>query len=150
MASTFTSILLHVVFSTKNRTNLIAPDIETRLYHYVGGIASNLECRQLGIGGTRNHVHILASMSKKITVVEFLEVLKKESSKWVKTQGPLFEDFYWQDGYGAFSIGQSGVDALRVYIANQKTHHEAVSFEEEFLELLRKYDIPYDERYIWR
>ena len=76
-------------------------------------------------------------MSKKITVVDFLEVVKKESSKWVKTQGPMFDGFYWQEGYGAFSIGQSGVAALRRYIANQKKHHQTVSFEEEFLELLR-------------
>jgi putative transposase len=150
MASTFTSVLLHIVFSTKNRANLIAPDIEPNLYNYIGGIASNLGCRQLCIGGTRNHVHMLVSMSKKVTVVEFLEVVKKESSKWVKTQGPLYDLFYWQDGYGAFSIGQSGVENLRAYIANQKQHHQTLSFEEEFLELLNKYGMPYEERYIWR
>ncbi len=150
MASTYTSILLHIVFSTKNRVNLIAPEIEPKLHNYMAGIVSNLECRQLCAGGTRNHVHLLVSMSKKITVVDFFEVLKKESSKWVKTQGALFDGFYWQEGYGAFTIGQSGVAALRKYIANQKKHHEAVSFEEEFLELLRRYEIPYDERHIWR
>jgi putative transposase len=138
-----------MVFSTKNRAHLIAPDIETKLYHHMGGITSNLGCRQLCIGGTSNHVHMLVSMSKKVTGIEFLEVAKKESSKWVKTLGP-FSSFYWQDGYGTFSIGQSGVDALRACIANQKEHHKTVSFEEEFLELLRKYQLPYDERYIWR
>ncbi len=150
MASTFTSILLHIVFSTKDRANLIAPAIESKLHHYIGGIVSNLDCRLLEIGGTANHVHLLVSMAKSITVVALLEVVKKESSKWVKTQGSQFGCFYWQEGYGAFSIGQSGVEGLRSYVTNQKVHHEAVSFEEELLALLKKYNIPFDERYIWR
>ena len=85
MATTFTRILLHVVFSTRNRANLIAPDIETRLHHYMSGIVTNLQCHPLAIGGTANHVHMLISMAKAVTVVELMEVVKKESSKWVKT-----------------------------------------------------------------
>jgi len=150
MATTFTRILLHVVFSTKNRANLIAPDLETRLLHYMSGIVTNLQCHLLAVGGTANHVHMLISMAKAVTIVELMEVVKKEASKWVKTQGPQFSGFYWQDGYGAFSIGESGVAALRAYIENQKEHHRTVSFEDEFLNFLSKYNVPYDERYIWR
>jgi len=150
MATTFTRILLHVVFSTKNRANLIAPAIETPLHHYIRGIVTNLQCHLLGIGGTADHVHMLVSMAKAVTVVELMEVVKKESSKWVKTQGSPFASFYWQEGYGAFSIGESGVDALRAYIDNQKEHHRTVSFEDEFLKFLSKYNVPYDERYLWR
>jgi putative transposase len=150
MATTFTSLLLHITFSTKNRAHLIAAEIEPKLHAYLGGIAGNLESPVLCIGGTSNHVHMLVSLSKKVTVVDFLETVKKESSKWMKTQGVCFHSFYWQEGYGAFSIGQSGVDALKAYIGNQKQHHQATTFEEEFLALLRKYNIPFDERYIWR
>jgi REP element-mobilizing transposase RayT len=105
--------------------------------------------RLLAIGGMPDHVHLLVSMSKKESAVKLMEVVKKDSSKWIKTQGPSFADFYWQEGYGAFSIGQSGVAALKAYIANQGEHHRRMSFQEEFLNLLKKYQVVYDERYIW-
>jgi putative transposase len=136
MATTFTSILLHVVFSTKNRAHLIASDIEPRLHAYIGGIGTRLGSPPVCLGGTSNHVHMLASLSKKVTLVEFVEAVKKDSSKWMKTQGACFSSFYWQEGYGAFSIGQSGVEALRAYIVNQKQHHRETTFEQEFLALL--------------
>jgi putative transposase len=150
MATTFTSILLHCIFSTKNRAALILPEIETQLHRYIGGIVGNHQCRQLCIGGTANHLHMLVSMSKNVTIVELMEDVKKDSSKWIKTQGPRFADFHWQEGYAALSIGESGVAALRSYIANQPQHHQQTSFEEELLLFLQKYGIPYDERYIWR
>jgi putative transposase len=150
MATTFTSILLHCIFSTKNRAALILPEIETQLYRYIGGIAANHGCRQLCAGGTANHVHMLVSMSKNVTIVELMEDVKKDSSKWIKTQGQRFADFYWQEGYAALSIGESVVATLRSYIADQKKHHQQTSFEEELLRFLQKYGIPYDERYIWR
>ena len=150
MGATFTSILLHVVFSTKNRRNLIAADFEDPLYGYVGGILRNQDCRLLCAGGTANHAHLLISMAKDVKVVDMVEAVKRESSKWVKTQGAGMSRFYWQEGYGAFSIGQSGVERLQTYIRRQKQHHGTVSFQDEFLALLAKYRIPYDERYIWR
>jgi putative transposase len=150
MATTFTSILLHCIFSTKNRAALIRPDTETQLYNYIAGIVSNHQCRQLCIGGTGNHVHMLVSMSKHVTIVELMEDVKKDSSKWIKTQAGSSADFYWQEGYAALSIGESGVPALRDCIANQKQHHQQTSFEDEFLLFLRKYGIQHDERYIWR
>jgi putative transposase len=150
MATTFTSILLHCIFSTKNRVPLILPEIEDQLHAYMGGIVANHRCRLLCMGGTANHVHMLVSMSKNLTVVELLEEVKKDSSKWIKTQGPAFADFYWQEGYAAFSIGASGVAGLRRYCAAQKRHHQHTTFEEELVLFLEKYGIPYDERYIWR
>jgi REP element-mobilizing transposase RayT len=149
MASTFTTILLHIVFSTKNRANLIAADVQPKLHDYLAGIVNNLACRLLAIGGTANHVHMLVSLSKAASVVSLMETVKKESSKWVKTQGPGFGDFYWQQGYGAFSIGQSAVDSLRRYIARQPEHHRTVSFEDELRTMLRKYNMPFDERYMF-
>ena len=105
MASTYTRILLHLVFSTKNRANLIAEEVEPRLYAYFGGILDNQSSRLLAAGGTANHVHLLVSLGKALTVTALLEALKKDSSKWIKTLAASYADFYWQDGYGAFSIG---------------------------------------------
>ncbi len=150
MAQTFTSLLMHVVFSTKDRADLIPAPLESKLYAYLGGITQNQSGRLLAAGGTANHVHLLVSHSKTVSLADYMENLKKDSSKWIKTQDPRCRTFRWQDGYGAFTIGQSNVAALKRYIATQKDHHREVSFQEEFLNILRKYGIPYDDRYIWR
>jgi REP element-mobilizing transposase RayT len=96
-----------------------------------------------------DHVHLLFRLGRKRSLAEIVEEVKKSSSKWIKTKGPQYKDFYWQSGYGAFSIGQSGIDALKAYIANQKEHHRKKTFQEEFREFLAKYQIEYDERYVW-
>lgn len=149
MAQTLTSLLVHVIFSTKNRADLIPPEIEPKLHAYLGGIAKGKGCVALGIGGTANHVHLLVSMSKNLALSDLMEDLKKDSSKWIKTQAAGLGDFYWQEGYGAFSIGQSGVGDLKDYIAGQHERHRSVSFREEFVAFLRKYDVRFDERYVW-
>lgn len=150
MAQTFTSLLLHIVFSTKDRADLIPAAVEPNLYAYFGGITENQGGRLLAAGGTANHVHLLVSHSKTNALSDYMENLKKDSSKWIKTQDARCRAFRWQDGYGAFTIGQSNVAVLRRYIATQKEHHRKVSFQEEFLTILRKYGISYDDRYIWR
>jgi REP element-mobilizing transposase RayT len=149
MATTFTRLLVHIVFSTKNRTELIKPEIEADLYAYMKGIAKNHDSPVLAINGTADHVHLLVSLSKGVAVAVLLENLKKDSSVWIKTQGPQYKRFYWQEGYGAFTIGESAVAALKQYIANQKAHHRKISYKEELLNLLKKYQIDYDERYLW-
>ncbi len=149
MATTFTKILIHFVFSTKNRAPLITPDIEPRLHAYMRGIAKNHESPVISMNGTSDHVHMLISMSKKIAVATLMEEVKRDSSSWIKKQGEEFSGFYWQEGYGAFSIGESGVEGVSEYIENQKKHHARTTFKEEFLMLLKKYKIDYDERYIW-
>jgi len=149
MAQTFVSLLVHVVFSTKNRADLITPEIEPELFAYMSGILNNHESRSLAINGTANHIHMLISQSKKIALSDLIAEVKKSSSKWIKTKSAKFVDFYWQDGYGAFSIGQSNVAALKQYIARQKDRHRRGSFEQEFIKLLKKYEVEYDEKYIW-
>ena len=149
MASTFTKILVHFVFSTKNRMPTVAPAVEPGLHAYMVGISRNLECWTLAINGMPDHIHMLVSLSKKISVVTFMEEVKRDSSRWMNKEHPQRETFRWQDGYAGFSIGESGVEPLKVYIANQKKHHERKSFQEELLELLKKYHVEYDERYIW-
>jgi len=150
MAQTLVSLLVHIIFSTKNRANLITPAIEPELYKYISGTLRNMESPCLKIGGTANHLHLLVSQSKNIALAFLLEELKKSSSKWIKHQDASFRSFQWQEGYGAFTIGQSNVAALKRYIELQKNHHRRRSFEEELLGLLKKYGVEYDEQYIWR
>jgi len=149
MAQTLVCLRVHVIFSTKDRRPLITPEVEPELYAYMAGTAKNLESRSLATGGTSNHVHLLLSQSKNIALSHLMEEIKKSSSKWIKTKGATLRSFSWQDGYGAFTIGQSQVDALKRYIAGQKERHKKLTFEEELVTLLKKYEVEYDERYIW-
>jgi REP element-mobilizing transposase RayT len=149
MPQSLANILIHIVFSTKNRVPLITPAIESELYPYLGSIFHGCKSPSLAIGGTADHVHVLCSLHRSMDVATLLEQIKSDSSRWIKTKGPQFADFYWQSGYGAFSIGQSGVGALKAYIANQKEHHRSVTFQEEYRLFLKKYEIEYDERYMW-
>ena len=149
MAQTLVCLRVHAVFSTKNRRPMITADIEPELYAYLGGVMKNLESHCLAAGGTDNHVHLLISQSKNMALSKLMEEIKKSSSKWMKTKGPGLRTFGWQEGYGAFTIGQSQVEALQQYIARQKERHKKQTFEEELVMLLKRYQVPYDERYIW-
>jgi REP element-mobilizing transposase RayT len=149
MAQSLSNVLLHVVFSTKNRQPWIDTDIAEELLRYVGGICRELKCPTQKIGGVDDHVHIACSLSRTITIAKLVEEIKTGSSKWIKTKGDRFADFAWQNGYGAFSIGQSQLADLIRYIANQREHHRRVSYQDEFRQFLAKYEIEYDERYVW-
>ncbi|MDQ3667558.1 MAG: transposase [Acidobacteriota bacterium] len=149
MAQTLTSLLVHIVFSTKHRVPIITPDVEPDLFNYMGGILKNNSSPLLAAGGTSNHVHLLVSLSKNIALSVLLKDVKKDSSSWIKTKGEVFKDFHWQDGYGAFSISQFEVPGLKLYIANQKEHHRKRTFQEELIQFLEEYGIEYDERYLW-
>jgi REP element-mobilizing transposase RayT len=149
MAQTLTRLLVHIVFSTKERRNLIAPTVEPELHAYLGGICRNRDTPALAIGGTENHVHLLISLSKNIALSNLMMTLKKDSSKWIKANGSVFRDFHWQDGYGAFSIGESQVDALTDYIRGQKERHSTMTFEDELVALAERYGVTFDPRYLW-
>ena len=140
---------MHLVFSTKNREPNIQPDIEQKLYEYMAGICKNLESTAIQIGGYTDHIHILFLLSKKITLIKFVEEVKKSSSKWIKTQGTQYSNFYWQGGYGAFSVNPKQVEIVKQYILNQKEHHSKKSFQQEYIAFLKEYDVDYDERYVW-
>ena len=139
---------IHIVFSTKHRQSLILPSIETELFSYLGGICNNLECHVLKVGGYKDHIHVLCMLSKKIALMKLVEQLKSNSSKWIKTKGNDFKNFYWQDGYGAFSVRPSEVEIVINYIANQKEHHSKKTFKDEYKAVLKKYEVSYDERYV--
>lgn len=149
MPQSLFKILAHIVFSTKHRADLIAPEIENELYKYIHGIVKNNNARLIIAGGTANHVHLLISLPKKIDVPELIGDIKRDSSEWIKKQNARFGNFYWQRGYGAFSVGQSQVETVAGYIRNQKEHHKEMSFKDEYRALLKKYEIYYDEEYVW-
>jgi REP element-mobilizing transposase RayT len=149
MPQSLSKVYVHIVFSTKYRLNLITDDVEESLYEYLGGICKGLECNPVKIGGYKNHVHVLCLLSRKVTQMELLEELKKRSSKWIKTKGPQYASFYWQNGYGIFSVNPAEVDRVIRYIENQHEHHSKKDFKKEFRELLTKYKVDYDERYVW-
>lgn len=149
MAQTHVSLLVHVVFSTKYRKDYITSEIERNLYAWLGGIARKHQSRLLAAGGTANHVHLLLSQSKNIALSPLVAELKKGSSVWIKTKGPEFAQFHWQDGYGGFSIGKLQIPALQAYFARQKQHHQKKTFQEELIAMLEKYEIAYDARYLW-
>jgi len=143
------SILIHLVFSTKHRELFITPAIETELHPYLATIFRALKSPSLCIDGTADHLHVLFSLARVITIADLVEEVKTESSKWMKTKGQEFKNFHWQKGYGAFSIGQSNVASLKRYIRGQKQHHQRVSFQDEYRKFLKAYAIDYDERYVW-
>jgi REP element-mobilizing transposase RayT len=140
---------IHLVFSTKYREPLIDEAIESELYAYLGGICNQLECQPIKIGGFTDHIHILCMLSKKTALMKLVEELKSHSSKWIKTKGENYLNFYWQGGYGAFSVNPAEMDVVVRYIENQKEHHRKKSFQEEYRAFLKKYKVEYDERYVW-
>lgn len=123
--------------------------VKNELYKYIGGICKNMECYPVKVGGYKSHVHILCLLSKKIALMKLLEDVKSHSSKWVKTIDRRMNNFYWQNGYGAFLVNPLQVDKAKTYIENQHSHHMRKTFHEEYLEFLKEYNIKYDERYLW-
>ena len=149
MAQTITQLYFHIVFSTKNRIDIIRPDIEDHLYGYIGGILNNHRSKLLIGNGTGDHTHLLTSLHKSVLIPEIVGDIKRDSSKAIKTFGGMLSKFAWQDGYSAFTVGHSQLDEVKKYIANQKEHHRERLFEDEMRSFYRKYEIPFDERYIW-
>ena len=119
------------------------------MHEYLGGICRELDCPAIRIGGVEDHVHVLCRLGRSVRIADLVRDLKRDSSKWVKEKFPDLPDFAWQSGYGTFSISPNHVDRLVSYIANQQEHHRRESFQDEFRRLLRKYEIEWDERYVW-
>jgi putative transposase len=140
---------MHIVFSTKHRQNFILPPVEEELHSYLGGVCKNLECHPIKIGGYTDHVHILCMLSKKIALMKLLEDVKSDSSKWIKKMGKDYANFYWQDGYGAFSVNPKNVEDVIQYIGNQHEHHQKQDFQDEYRGFLKRYKVEYDERFVW-
>lgn len=140
---------IHIIFSTKHRAVLIHPPVQDELFSYLGGICKEMECPPIKIGGHKDHIHILCMLSKKTALMKLLEEVKSHSSKWMKTKGPELINFFWQNGYGAFSVNPTDIARVIAYIENQEEHHRKKTFQNEYKAFLKKYKVEYDERYIW-
>jgi REP element-mobilizing transposase RayT len=148
MAHTFCCSLFHCVFSTKDRRKIIAPDVQSRLWPYMGGIAREHKMKALAVGGTDDHIHLLLSLPSSLPIAKAMREIKSASSHWMHETCGL-RGFEWQEGYGAFSIGWSQVETTLAYIAGQEEHHRKRDFQAEFVAILKKHRIEYDPRYIW-
>jgi putative transposase len=149
MANTYTALFYHIVFSTKNRKSFIKPEIESRLWEYIGGIARHYKMTALQVGGIEDHLHILVMAPATMAPSEMAKWLKTDSSKWIHEEFADLPDFGWQDGYGAFTVSKANIPSVVRYIQNQRTHHQTQPFQEEYIEFLNKAGIEYDDRYLW-
>jgi len=150
MPQSLAKILVHTLFSTKERRPFLRDlTLRQELHCYLGGILRNQDCQSIIVGGVADHVHLLASLSRTCQPAEMVKEVKRGSSLWIKERDGLLRDFAWQNGYGMFSIGFSQLEEVRQYIAGQEEHHREVSFQEEFRRFLRRYEVEYDERYVW-
>ena len=146
----YISSYFHCVFSTRERRRLITPELRERLWPFLGGIARQNKMKAIEIGGTDDHVHLLLSLPATLPVSKAMQLIKGGSSKWVHETFPDQREFAWQEEYGAFSVSMSQLDKTVAYIKGQEEHHHRRTFQEEFLALLKKHRIEYDERYLWK
>ena len=150
MPQSLAKILVHTVFSTKNRRPFLRDkSLRDELHRYLGGILAHHDCQPLIIGGVEDHVHLLSTLARTCAVAEMVKEVKRGSSLWLKTKSSELNDFAWQNGYGIFSIGFSQVEGVKHYIAGQEEHHRKISFQDEFRQFLRRYEIEFDERFVW-
>ncbi len=148
MAHTFSHLCYHFIFSTKDRIASIGHELKPRLHAYIGGILRELKCTPLAIGGTADHVHVLPMLPTTACVSDVMRIVKTNSSRWARREMRK-RTFGWQTGYAAFTVSRSSVRSVARYVAEQETHHRRRSFKDEFIALLKKHGVEYDERYIW-
>lgn len=149
MPQSLAKIYVHLVFSTKNRERVLPDEIRADLHAYMGGTLNGLGCSPIEINTEPDHAHLLFVMSRTETLSDVVGQVKKSANDWLRARGPQFANFYWQGGYGAFSVSQSAVEEVREYIRNQREHHKRLSFQDEFRAFLKRYEIEFDERYVW-
>ena len=150
MPQSFAQVFTHLVFSAKDRRPFLEDRaIREEMHRFLGGTCNRLECPIVRVGGVADHVHVLFCLGRTISIADIVRELKRESSQWVKTKSMDLGGFYWQSGYGAFSVSPGRVATLKEYIANQEEHHRTESFQDEYRRLLTKYGVEWDERYVW-
>ena len=149
MPQSFTKLYAHLIFSTKGRKQFLDEEIRDRVHAYLATVVRNLDLPYVVVGGVADHVHILFELGTAHAPVKFVEQVKRESSKFIKTLGSQYAEFYWQRGYAMFSVSPSHLEAAEQYVRDQEEHHHKKTFREELLEFLQRYGVEYDERYIW-
>ena len=149
MGSSFSQVYVHIVFHVKN-DKIKMRDVDLpRIFQYVGGIINNTEAIPIEIGGVGNHIHILSTLPRTMTISDFVKRIKSNSSKWIKTIDKHYESFAWQDGYGVFSVSHGVLNTTIKYIQNQKQHHKKRTFKSEYKTILDKHHIQYDEKFVF-
>jgi putative transposase len=150
MAQSLAEIVIHLIFSTKDRVSYFRDRaLRDELHHFLGGVLKNFDCPSLIVGGAEDHVHVLCLLARTRDQASVVKEIKRASSIWLKTKAPELQDFSWQAGYGAFSVGHSQIESVRKYIAGLEEHHRNVSFQEEYRQFLSRHEIAFDERYVW-
>lgn len=149
MAQSLSKVYLHIVFHVKSTSPKIAEEHLERMHSYIGQLVNNTGCKVIRVGGMPDHVHVVCTLSRDTTIAHLVEELKRNSSRWIKTLDEGYKWFAWQNGYAVFSVSQSVIDKTVAYVNNQREHHAKVSFKDEYLQLLKLYEIEYDERYVF-
>jgi putative transposase len=149
MPQSLSLVVVHIIFSTKDRHPVLDPDTRSRVHAYLSTVARGLGCEAYRVGGVADHVHLAVRLSRTVTIADLVQELKTSSSKWVKAQSPDLPGFSWQRGYACFSVGPSDLEALQLYIDQQEEHHRTRTFQDEFRAFLKKYQVAYDEAYVW-
>ena len=149
MPHSYSNVMVHIVYSTKDRRPFITESIRPDLYAYTIGILNKIDCRTITIGGASDHIHALVRMSRMVSQAKMVEDMKRGSSRWIKTQGIHFQRFSWQNGYSIFSVSESQASRVEAYIDGQEEHHRKITFQDELRALLKKHNIPFDEKYLW-
>jgi putative transposase len=149
MPQSLSRILIHLVFSTKNRERILTQAIQRELHPYLAVTLDQIDCPSLQVGGIEDHVHLFFGLSRTRTIADIVETVKTSSSKWLKTKSRELARFHWQSGYAAFSVSQSDADTVVAYIREQRKHHQKMSFQDEYRRLLERYQVAFDERYVW-
>jgi putative transposase len=149
MANTYTCLHYHFVYSTKNREPWITADVEDRIWSFLGGIARKNKMQPIQIGGVDDHIHVLLGAPATLAPSKIVQLLKGGSSAWIHDAFPEMKCFAWQDGYGAFTVSKSNISAVTTYIKNQRIHHRVQTFQEEYLALLKKHEVHFDEKYVF-
>jgi REP element-mobilizing transposase RayT len=149
MPQSLSYLLVHLIFSTKDRNPLLGPSIRSDVHAYLASTIRNWDCECYRVGGVADHVHLAIRLSRTKSVAELVEEIKTSSSRWIKTRDSNLANFSWQRGYGIFSVGPTDLELLCQYIDTQETHHQKKTFQEEYVMFLKKYGIEYDERYVW-
>jgi REP element-mobilizing transposase RayT len=149
MPQSLTKIYAHLIFSTKNRAAFLDEEVRDRVHGYIAKTIRSIDSPYVVVGGVADHIHILFDMGKRHAPIAFVEQVKRESSKFVKTLGPKYNSFYWQRGYGMFSVSPTHLADAEDYVRNQEQHHQKKTFQEEFREFLKRYGISFDERFVW-
>ena len=149
MAQSLAKIYVHLIFSTKDRSRTLSDEVRPDLHAYMGGTFKGLGCSPIEINTEPDHLHALFLLARTEALSDVVGHLKKSSNDWLRSRGPQFERFFWQAGFGAFSVSQSQVEDVRAYIRNQREHHRVKSFQEELRAFLKAYEVEFDERYLW-